>query len=1179
MKDIFKLYINNNLVDFELEPAFPVTYQQEDFSNPTIIKNSFSKTIKIEGTDNNNRIFGEIYNLDRTQLYKFNKNDNAYFDPSKRTPFELYKNSELLESGYMQLTDITMNNSKIIYNITLYGGLGDFFYSLMYNDDGESKTLADLWYKIKDKNGNLLERNSELDFNINKEFVATSWTRMKNNTVGNTINDLITFAPAYNGLYEDFDNSTICVNTYESQVFNLDNTITEDKVTYTTYEGYKLAKTEKDWTEWEVRDLRSYMQRPCLRFKKLFEAFCDEDNNGGYKVNLDKSFFNEKNPYYESSYMALPLLPTTITEENESYTSTPTLDTIYYDGVYHIGYMDGAFNLSSQCNLKMEGDINSPTNTNYLIDTSTFPTTTSFDLKLDFALTFTADKLDGTLDNDELFLSHVVWSNNYIPGYDFKKEYPRYKSIIVYAEVEDITSGMKYRSNILNFSNSVTHSIFTYKSTPDKWANRISALDNEHYVNVDGSFKRLGNTNNYRWTNNNINKFSLDIKNIPRGNKLAVAFAVKLMWDKYENNVTPLMYNMDKIEYKNLKSIDKYLVKGYATAPLSSSSEFIRRPNAQTARSNSSITKQKLLKTEFTPCDVLLDYCKLFGLYFTKDIHSKTINIITKNNFFTGNVIDVQDRIDHSQEMKIKPFLFETKYYLMKNEDNDSYFSKKYKNEYNIVYGQKRIDTNYNFNKDTKEVYEGSVFQNAISASDTSPFYRTFKNEDGLICPSWLMENPKMELYNGIGTDEVKKYETAYQYDKIININHTQNWNKKGGYDMFAKTCFYTLDNNSKSLSDISSTLLLFNGFKETLDNGKENETQALIPYWLTDDTTQMVLLNEDVCHLYTENEYDMKNKRIAYKYTELPQFLRYVTNGNTVTDSLDFGIPKEIYDVDVNYSEDATLYNKFWKNYLTDRYDVNTRKVTCYLNLEGLKINQESMRDFYYFNNCIWVMNKIENYFPNSYKTTRVELVKVNDVNNYLNAVHQYESTNAITLSANEVTVDYDKTEYKVDVTSENDWNADKLLFGNTVTPSSGTQGTTSVVISFPPNTLNYSPISIKCSFNNVTGQKASIDITQLPSPTKAKKMYGYVYSNKTQKPCINYKVSFTNDSENYTNESATTTNDHGFYEVWVGNNLNDGALGMWVSIYDSNGEQIMQNIIDWNSLKYDNKQDFELD
>ena len=51
------------------------------------------------------------------------------------------------------------------------------------------------------------------------------------------------------------------------------------------------------------------------------------------------------------------------------------------------------------------------------------------------------------------------------------------------------------------------------------------------------------------------------------------------------------------------------------------------------------VTKKTLLRTESTPADFLLSYSKLFGLYFVKDIDSKTINIYTRNNFF-NNVIE-----------------------------------------------------------------------------------------------------------------------------------------------------------------------------------------------------------------------------------------------------------------------------------------------------------------------------------------------------------------------------------------------------------------------------------------------------------------------------------------------------------------------------------------------------------
>jgi hypothetical protein len=147
-----------------------MTYQTEDFKNPTIVKNSFSKSITIPGTTNNNKIFGDIYKLDRLQHY----GDTVFginYNPSHRVDFQIYKDGELIESGYTQLNSVSKLGGDIKYNVTFFGGLGDFFYGLKYKEDGTEKTLADLQYFIKDDNGNVLPKDEELDFQINKEFV------------------------------------------------------------------------------------------------------------------------------------------------------------------------------------------------------------------------------------------------------------------------------------------------------------------------------------------------------------------------------------------------------------------------------------------------------------------------------------------------------------------------------------------------------------------------------------------------------------------------------------------------------------------------------------------------------------------------------------------------------------------------------------------------------------------------------------------------------------------------------------------------------------------------------------------------------------------------------------------------------------------------------------------------
>jgi hypothetical protein len=56
-----------------------------------------------------------------------------------------------------------------------------------------------------------------------------------------------------------------------------------------------------------------------------------------------------------------------------------------------------------------------------------------------------------------------------------------------------------------------------------------------------------------------------------------------------------------------------------------------------------------------------LSYAKLFGLYFTKDIDSKTIRIYTRNNFFKNIISDWSKRIDYSKDFNVNPILFDKK--------------------------------------------------------------------------------------------------------------------------------------------------------------------------------------------------------------------------------------------------------------------------------------------------------------------------------------------------------------------------------------------------------------------------------------------------------------------------------------------------------------------------------------
>ena len=337
MRQEVNLYIGGKELFFSEPPEILFTFQRTDYTNPTIIKNNYTKTITVEGTPENNKVFGELHLLERTQ-------NDVLFNPAKRVDFELYVNGDLTETGYAKLDNIIKNKHKITYELTLYGGLGDFFYGLSYGfdyDDYDStiEQSKDEELRLKDLTyySPYADDDTEFNFNITKDAVYDAWRVLGGQTSATGDNkkwDYINFAPAYNGLPDDFDSDKVLINTsgysngcrisvpagarvdgttYATAQIIEQNTIPQTIVvgddTYTRNNGYALSELKGEITEWDVLDLRSYLQRPVLRVKGLVEAIQRYvAEKGGYTLNLDSNFFNNNNPYYNKAWITLPML-------------------------------------------------------------------------------------------------------------------------------------------------------------------------------------------------------------------------------------------------------------------------------------------------------------------------------------------------------------------------------------------------------------------------------------------------------------------------------------------------------------------------------------------------------------------------------------------------------------------------------------------------------------------------------------------------------------------------------------------------------------------------------------------------------------------------------------------------------------------------------------------------------
>ena len=308
MRNKVQLYIEGVRADLDENAFLLLNYTQEDLSNPTIVKNSFSKQITLKGTPANDAIFGHLHRNDRNTLYG-SPYHGPYFDPCRKTSFVLYNEAnEILESGYLKLDSIKTTGKKHSFVCTLFGGLGSFLYGISYKPNGEKMTLADLDYGVN------------LDFTINRQAVADAWARIGGDTSKSAKWDYINFVPAYNGKpSKPFDANKGIVHALTAGLPATDGE-------YSAFNGLALVTLDSEVTEQEAKDYRSYLQNPCFRMKEIIYALTGSLNNGGYTVNLDSEFFDDSNPYWDKMWITLPqLTDLNIDEASTSYSKVASI--------------------------------------------------------------------------------------------------------------------------------------------------------------------------------------------------------------------------------------------------------------------------------------------------------------------------------------------------------------------------------------------------------------------------------------------------------------------------------------------------------------------------------------------------------------------------------------------------------------------------------------------------------------------------------------------------------------------------------------------------------------------------------------------------------------------------------------------------------------------------------------
>ena len=282
-----------------------------------------------------------------------------------------------------------------------------------------------------------------------------------------------------------------------------------------------------------------------------------------------------------------------------------------------------------------------------------------------------------------------------------------------------------------------------------------------------------------------------------------------------------------------------------------------------------------------------------------------------------------------------------------------------YYNKYGVGYGAKTINTNYQFNNDSTDLYEG--IQPSIVATK-SQFSKLLNNDD-----------PTQDSFVGYNV-KVKPNE---QY--IDNDDEGSNAGNWGSFYFWNGT--FTPD----------AQLSIF-GAKGPL-------------VYITDDTDYQISSGE-----YMWNG----TGTFTTECYRLP-LISTISNDGW---SIHFESPKEYYfekpSGSVNY-----IYDNFWKNFIDERYSVQSKKLTAYFYLTTEDYKKINFRQFVKIENTLYHVNRIVDYDFDTNSPTKVELVQVWNTDAYTGGQYSFPD---LSVSPDSLEVDFQS--YKsIDVYSSVDW------------------------------------------------------------------------------------------------------------------------------------------------------------
>lgn len=1002
--------------EIDLEDTIALTYQMTDYSNPEAVKNAFSKTIEINGTARNTEFFRPILDLSSTVVN---------LDPCLKIDAMITVNGALFDSGYITLDEITRKNASFTLSVTYYSKAGQFLYNLQNKPDTEysaesataDMTMADMYWKLPDTTGNRVltqaeEKKSVTLFELNSGFIYNNWVSLntyspvwdnyadgKEYERGLSVIDEFynNFAavPMINGKYDTASASKslwYCPNETQMNKFGVPFGYVSNSL------GWIQAEMPRDMNEWEMNNIVALEQRVGVRMAKFLDAISYPENNGGFEVD----FTGAKSDNYVKSVI------------DHSFIVMPKIEVPEDTNIFENDYST----------INSDGIILSPTTGDYYVELEqpsnifnwkTVDLQLDMYLKLDMAFTYkdplnlwmtvTGANSGGTITNTGADFSFIMVTVDY------------YSQNVGHTEKNYCVTSCKEGS-----ASDVTRCAAQFRTflqarydagVATQYENRMrAALGN---VVIFNPVYRAGETQNEyksgkyytKWQNEK--PIRLIINGIDKSNTTVKlrCDTQRVSWYNIENNNpvynVPIMKQAGAVmRYQSGSSTDLY---DRGTVDLINSemqcvydkendyeSEFYNSENVQFE--HVLVKKQTLFPSDVTPCDLFLQFIKTMNLRLYYDVNEDKIKVDTVRSFMANaKTVDLTDKIDMSSDIKIKHNFYDFNIMNYEFEQNDNYPNYLYKQNTGrvgntsymyrtrLVTGNTVNDENTDYLDDNKiqTCADYNLSSNYFSPDNTAPMLK------GASCKISYMTAAAAGDYE---TEEAEKQWNLQKKYSDCTPKLCMMDKEESSIDGMI-WCFYAGKVQLMNKLQVSNALPVMNQISDGLCFCRFQDhvwAEGAVSGYVRLNPNESGILGHNtgtiplfsVYHynkdgkmpVWTETVSDGQRKLVVTENASLPKWSLCWSTPQFTFSNMD--VPKD------------NIYTMRFQDMDNDVYQHRSFTMTCSVRLNGNENVTEMMRDFYWYENRLFVLNKVEDYVAGQPGLYKCEFMTVNEAGAY---------------------------------------------------------------------------------------------------------------------------------------------------------------------------------------------------